>query len=127
MMRPSEKVTTEERAQLRHILQPCPTLRTLNELVSDFAGMARQRHGQHLSTWAATDQASGISHLHRFADGLLNDYDAVRAGLTLPWSNGAAEGTPRRSKRSNYGAASYWGHNGLQDHGMCARAPKLTP
>jgi hypothetical protein len=39
---------------VRHILQRCPTLRTLNELVSDFAGMARQRHGQHLNTWAAT-------------------------------------------------------------------------
>jgi hypothetical protein len=33
---------------------------TLDQLVSDFAGMARERHGHHLNTWIAAAQPSDI-------------------------------------------------------------------
>jgi len=84
-------------------------LRTVNDLVSDFAGMTRERQGHHLNTWIAAAQASGIPPLRRFATGLLADYDAVRAGLTLPWSSGAVEGnvTFRAIKRQMYGRANF--------------------
>jgi transposase len=41
---------------------------------------------------------------------LLADYDAVRAGLTLPWSSGAVEGNVTRIKaikRQMYGRANF--------------------
>jgi transposase len=41
-------------------------------------------------------QTSGIAALRGFADGLIKDYDAVRAGLTLAWSSGAVEGNVTR-------------------------------
>jgi transposase len=85
-------------------------LRAVNELVSDFAGMARQRQGQHLNTWIAAAQASDSPQLRGFANGLLADYDAVRAGLTLPWSSGAVEGNVTRIKaikRQMYGRANF--------------------
>ena len=44
------------------------------------------------------------------ATGLLADYDAVRAGLTLPWSSGAVEGNVTRIKaikRQMYGRANF--------------------
>jgi len=84
--------TSEERTQLGHILDRCQTLRTVNELVSDFAGMAREGRGQHLNPWVAAAPANGISRLHRFATGLLADYYVVRAGLALTWRSGAVEG-----------------------------------
>ncbi|WP_190816176.1 hypothetical protein [Saccharopolyspora pogona] len=34
----------------------------------------------------AAAQTSDVSQLQGFAAGLLKDYDAVRNGLTLPWS-----------------------------------------
>ena len=36
--------------------------------------------------------------LQRFAKGLADDYDAVKAGLTVPWSNGPVEGHITRLK-----------------------------
>jgi transposase len=110
MMRPRHKLTEEERDQLQDVLERCDTLRALNELVSDFAGMTRERHGHHLNTWIAAAQASGIPQLRRFATSLLADYDAVRAGLTLPWSSGAVEGNVTRIKaikRQMYGRANF--------------------
>jgi transposase len=110
MMRPRHKLTADEHAQLRNVLDQCEALRTVNDLVSDFAGMARERQGHHLNTWIATAQASGIPPLRRFATGLLADYDAVRAGLTLRWSSGAVEGNVTRIKaikRQMYGRANF--------------------
>ncbi|MFI6369142.1 transposase [Nocardia sp. NPDC050630] len=41
---------------------------------------------------------------------MLKDYDAVRNGLTLPWSSGAVEGTVTKLKalkRATYGRANF--------------------
>jgi hypothetical protein len=51
-----------------------------------------------VDTWIAVAQASDIAQLQGFAAGLLKDYDAVRNGLTLTWSNGAVEGTVTKLK-----------------------------
>jgi transposase len=84
--------TKRERADLNSILRRCQSLRTVDHLVSDFAGTLRHRQGQHLNTWIAQAQASGVTQLAGFAAGLLKDYDAVRNGLTLGWNSGAVEG-----------------------------------
>jgi transposase len=96
MMRPIAKRSDDENAQLQRILDRCDTLAQIDKLVSDFAGMARERHGHHLDTWIAAAADSGITQLQGFADGLLKDYDAVRNGLTLEWSSGAVEGNVNR-------------------------------
>jgi transposase len=109
MMRPRHKLTAQKLEQLRDVLGRCETLRTVNDLGSDFAGIARQRQGQHLNTWIAAAQASDIPQLRGFATGLLADYDAVRAELTLHWSSGAVEGNVTRIKaikRQMYGRAN---------------------
>ncbi|WP_189171197.1 transposase [Pilimelia anulata] len=58
----------------------------------------------------AEARASGIPQLSRFATGLLNDYDAVRNGLTLTWNSGPVEGNVRKLKsikRQMYGRAGF--------------------
>jgi transposase len=110
MMRPAANQSTEEHADLGKILDRCQILRTVKDLVGDFAGMLRERRGQHLDAWIAKAQASGLSQVQGFAAGLLKDYDAVRAGLTLPWSSGAVEGNVTRLKalkRRCYGRAGF--------------------
>lgn len=54
--------------------------------------MLRQRQGQHLDIWITHARDSGVAQLAGFAAGLVKDYDAVRNGLTLPYSSGAVEG-----------------------------------
>ncbi|WP_433754631.1 ISL3 family transposase [Nocardia sp. CA-135398] len=110
MMRPTTALSDDEKRQLQQILAGCDTLRQVNQLVADFAGMVRERGGKHLDTWIAAAQASGIKQLASFADGLLKDYDAVRNGLTLEWSSGAVEGNVNRVKmlmRQMFGRANF--------------------
>ena len=110
IIRPAKDHTESEQADLDRILDRCPVLRTVDQLVSDFGGMLRQRRGQHLDAWITAAQASDISQLQRFADGLHKDYDAVRNGLTLEWSSGAVEGAVCRLKsikRRCFGRANF--------------------
>ena len=51
---------------------------------------------------------SGVVPLRRLATGLHADYEAVKASLRLPWSNGPVEGHINRLKmlkRSMFGCA----------------------
>ena len=41
-------------------------------------------------------EEQGVAELQSFAQGLQKDYDAVKAGLTLQWSQGPVEGAPFR-------------------------------
>jgi hypothetical protein len=71
IIRPIVERTEQEQADLTRILGRCQVLRRIDELVSDFAGMLRQRQGQHLDTWIAHAQASDIQQMQGFAAGLL--------------------------------------------------------
>lgn len=98
----------QDQADLDAILHRCHSLHIVNQLVSDFAGMLRQ--GQHLDTRITQARNSGVAALTTFAAGLLNDYDAVRNGLTLHWSSGAVEGNVCRLKaikRQMFGRAKF--------------------
>jgi hypothetical protein len=88
IIRPAADRTDCEQTDLARILERCDSLRTVDELVSDFAGMLRQLQGQHLDTWITRARASAVARLAGFAAGLVKDYDAVRNGLTLPYSSG---------------------------------------
>lgn len=110
IIRPAHKRTESDQADLTRILDRCPVLRTVDQLVSDFGGMLRHRRGQHLDTWITAAETSGISQLQGFAAGLVKDYDAVRNGLTLSWSSGAVEGIVTKLKalkRATCGRANF--------------------
>ena len=69
----------------------------------------RQRQGMQLDAWLARVVTSTVVAVQRFAKGLADDYDAVKAGMTLPWSNGLVEGQItrlKRLKRQMFGRAS---------------------
>ncbi|MFE3175174.1 ISL3 family transposase [Amycolatopsis sp. NPDC059235] len=89
IIRPAADRTDQEKADLARILERCPVLRVVHELVGEFGGMPRHRRGQHLDAWIAKARTSDITQLQGFAAGLSNDYDAVRNGLTLALSSGA--------------------------------------
>jgi transposase len=77
-------------------------------LAQDFGAILRQRQADRFDDWLARAMASGVAALRRFATGLQADYEAVKASMMLPWSNGPVEGHINRLKmlkRSMFGRA----------------------
>lgn len=56
-------------------------------LAQDFATLGRQRQPEALEPWLQRATTRTLEALQRFANGLRDDYAAVKAGVTLPWSN----------------------------------------
>ncbi|MEO1300300.1 MAG: transposase, partial [Cyanobacteria bacterium J06636_16] len=78
-------------------------------LAQDFAQMLRERQSEDFDSWLNRAMEGNLPALARFAEGLKEDYEAVKAGLILPWSNGPVEGQINRLKmlkRQMYGRAS---------------------
>jgi len=68
------------------------------DLAQDFATLVRQRQPAQLDAWLQRATTSALDAMQRFATGLRADYAAVKAGVTLPWSNGPVEGHINRLK-----------------------------
>ena len=79
------------------------------DLAQDFAHLVRQRQPEQLEPWLARAATSAVGTWRRFAKGLRDDFDAVKAGVTLSWSCGPVEGQITRVKllkRQMFGRAS---------------------
>nr|WP_286192323.1 transposase [Roseomonas genomospecies 6] len=63
-----------------------------------------------LNTWLTDTLSCGIPAIETFAAGVRQDETAVKAALTMPWSNGQTEGQVNKLKlikRQMYGRASF--------------------
>ena len=67
-------------------------------LAQAFTQLVRQRQPESLDPWLQRASTSTVETLRRFAAGLYEDYAAVKAGVTLPWSTGPVEGHINRLK-----------------------------
>jgi transposase len=105
LVQDAEKRSAAEQALVAQLQQH--TERTyVQQLVQQGTAMIRQRQAADLDAWLQTCQASPSVELQNFVDVLRRDYAAVKAALTLPWSNGPVEGHSKRLKlikRSGYG------------------------
>jgi transposase len=107
LRRPAQRTETEQR-QLHQVQQADPLLATLVSHTETFAQMVRERAADRLDSWVERVLASPWRELKRFAQGLRQDYAAVKAALTLRYSNGPTEGHVNRLKlfkRQMYGRA----------------------
>jgi transposase len=80
-----------------------PALVEARELIASFQAMIRHKTVAALTPWIERARASLVAS---FARGVANDEAAVRAAITLPWSNGQTEGQITRLKlvkRQMYG------------------------
>jgi transposase len=105
-----EELTPEERQDLKRLLESSQEVKDLYGLLQSFLQMLRLRQPERLNGWMKEARASGIKELGSFVAGIERDYDAVRAGLTFPWSQGPVEGTVNKiktHKRLMYGRASF--------------------
>src|SRR5207302_10937809 len=68
------------------------------DLAQDFATLVRQREPTQLDPWLQRATTSALEAMQRFATGLRDDYAAVKASVTLPWSTSPVEGHINRLK-----------------------------
>ncbi len=118
-MRSPTALAADEAAAVARIEQDVEAA-TVTMLARRFTGLVRRCcagrstdcRGQapDLEAWLADARSCGVGAVETFAAGLEQDGAAVRAALTMPWSNGQAEGQITRLKlvkRSMYGRASF--------------------
>ena len=111
LLKPQQDLTSEEHVFMEQLHEHCPTVTEAAALAQQFSDMVKQRRGADLDNWLAkARRADGPIEMKRFGKGLENDLKAVRAALTLSWSNGQTEGQVNRLKlikRQMFGRASF--------------------
>lgn len=114
LTRPPERLTDEERAIVRRLLDADETVSAAYTLVQRFRTALKAKDAEGMETWLADAQSSGIPSLAGVANGMLADHAAVAAAVTEPWSNGTVEGHVHKVKpgtrwvqRQGYGRAAF--------------------
>ena len=98
VLRREAQRTADDAQQLAQIRAQSAELTEAIDLAEDFTTLVRQRQPAQLDPWLKRATSSTLDALRRFATGLSEDYAAVKAGVTLPWSSGPVEGHINRLK-----------------------------
>ena len=109
VLRRPEHRDAEDQALLAGLREHSCVLDEAIELAEAFAALVRGREPERLDPWRQRAQNGAVPSLRRFAEGLSADYKAVRAAVTLDWSNDPVEGQINRLKtikRQMYGRAN---------------------
>jgi transposase len=109
LVKDSEQLDDEESILLEQLLRH-PAVNKCYALGQQFTKMVRHQLPRKLTAWLKACQDSGIPEFASFAEGINGDRSAIRAALTLPWSNGQLEGQVNRLKllkRQMYGRAKF--------------------
>jgi transposase len=109
-LRRPEELENEEQETLSLLRSLHSEVDQAYELVQQFAQMVRMRTGEQLDAWLCQVKESRIREFQGFIAGVIRDKEAVKAGLTLPASNGIVEGKVNKLKlikRMGYGRASF--------------------
>ncbi len=104
-----EQLDETEKGLLAQLRQH-PVVAKCYMLAQQFTQMVRSQLPKRLSPWLKAARNSGIPEFASFAAGLDDDLSAIRAALTLEWSNGQLEGQVNRLKlikRQMYGRANF--------------------
>jgi transposase len=98
VLRREAKRTEAEAQQLIQLHAQSAEVAEAIDLAQDFATLVRQRQPERLDPWLTRATTSTLAAFQRFASGLREDYAAVKAGVTLPWSTSPVEGHINRLK-----------------------------
>jgi transposase len=102
-------LTTDDTASLHRLGKRSKDLNRLANHVEDFAIMMTRLEGHRLEEWISLVENDTLTAIASFARNLRRDIDAVRNGLTLPYSSGPVEGHINRIKmikRQMFGRAN---------------------
>jgi transposase len=98
VLRRATQRTEAETQQLTQLHAQHAEVAEAIDLAQAFAALVRQRQPAQLDPWLKRATMSTLEALRHYATGLYEDYDAVKAGVTLPWSTSPVEGHINRLK-----------------------------
>ena len=107
---PAAQRSDDAQLYINQLCQVEARIAQANALSQTVLTLVRERRGEELEAWMAEAANSGLEEFTRFARGLYEDLEAIKAGLTLVWSNGPVEGHINRLKmlkRQGYGQAGF--------------------
>jgi transposase len=114
LLRRDPQRTPEQQGMLDRLDAVCEPFRQFHQGARTFLMLVRSPKDRDqtapLQEWVKEAAASEIGELRSFAVGIQRDEAAVIAGLSLPWSNGAVEGSVNRLKmikRQMFGRAGF--------------------
>ncbi len=111
VLRKPERLTDADRMALAQLQDVHSDVGTTLAFTEKFAAIVRERRGAvELEQWLGDAEASEVREIRQFAHKVRQDEAAVRAGCTLPWSNGQTEGQVAKLKaikRQMYGRAKF--------------------
>jgi hypothetical protein len=86
-VRPRPLLTRRQANDVNALKHVAPAFATMRRLAMRFRGVLRGGSVEKLDLWIEDARRSGIHAMRAFARGLSRDIEAVRAAVTLPWSN----------------------------------------
>jgi transposase len=92
VLRRETQRTEAEAQQLTQLHAQSAEVAEAIDLAQDFLQLVRQRQPEYFDAWLERASKSALEAVQRFASGLRDDYAAVKAGMTLPWSTSPVEG-----------------------------------
>lgn len=97
-VRPPEHLDELQRRQLDQIRLAHPDLETAYQLSQCFVSIVTHRQHTEVDSWLTRAAHCGLPEFRGFARSLRQDYAAVCAACSLPWSQGQVEGQVNRLK-----------------------------
>jgi transposase len=111
LFKPPSDRTDEQRRFVDSFCHECPPVAIATALANEFASIIRDRKPNELQDWLERASSPQVPvEFRRFTKGLEEDLEAIRAALSLEWSNGQTEGQVNRIKmikRQMYGRAKF--------------------
>jgi len=110
LARQREDLDEEQQARLNRLLAGSTEVQQIHELLQNFHVILRHKQHERLDCWLEQAQKSGIPEMRSFALGIRRDYEAVKAAILLPWSQGQTEGQVNKLKtlkRAMFGRAGF--------------------
>ncbi|MGG6262992.1 ISL3 family transposase [Leptolyngbya sp. AN03gr2] len=108
VMRHPTQRTREQKRLIQRLRAHSPVLKTAIDLSETFCKLIRHRQSEQFDAWLERVDTCDLVPFQKFGQGLQQDYEAVKAAMSLPISNGPVEGQINRLKllkRQMYGRA----------------------
>ena len=110
LCKPTDQLKPAEQTWVNQFKECLPAAVAAHDVAQQFQGLIRQRQVEGWDSWLRSAKTCALLDFRNFALGLERDDSAVRAALTLPYSNGRTEGHVHRLKlikRSMFGRAKF--------------------
>jgi transposase len=104
------KLDEQQKQQVGQIRAGHPDLERAYQLSQDFVMMLASRRAADLDIWLTQAERSGLPEFKKLANGIRQDYAAVRATFSSEWSNGQVEAQVnclKLQKRIVFGRANF--------------------